>query len=114
MTTPKRNIACEACNDTGYRTIHFSCGTPWRTHCESCVAGRLARARRAHPVRPDVVPTRRSGSTQVSPFVDQIRNALRREPSIVRILEAHAKATIASCVEAALAGRVLRQEQRDV
>ncbi|BCB22311.1 hypothetical protein [Bosea sp. ANAM02] len=46
---------------------------------------------------------------QVSPFVDQIRNALRREPSIVRVLEAQDKATIASCVEAALKGRLQGQ-----
>lgn len=104
MFTSNRNIACEACNDTGYRTVHFSCGTPWRTDCD-CVAGRLARARRARPVRSGAPATRSSTPMQVSPFVDQIRNALRREPSIVRILEAHEKATIASCVEAALKGR---------
>lgn len=46
---------------------------------------------------------------EVAPFAEQVRNALRREPSIVRVLEAQDKALIAGCVEAALTGRVFGQ-----
>ncbi|CAH1691105.1 hypothetical protein BOSEA31B_20569 [Hyphomicrobiales bacterium] len=109
MSTSNRHITCEACNDTGYRTVHFSCGTPWRTDCDQCVAGRLARARRARPVRSGATAKRSSPLMQVAPFAEHVRNALRREPSIVRILEAHDKAVIAGCVEAALTGRVVGQ-----
>lgn len=108
-STSNRHIACEACNDTGYRTVHFSCGTPWRTDCDQCAAGRLTRAKRARPVRSGATSIRRSPAMEIAPFAEQVRNALRREPSIVRILEAQDKARIAGCVEAALAGRAFGQ-----
>ena len=47
------------------------------------------------------------GNSEESEFAYCVRNALRRKPSIILIGEARDKATIQSCVEAALTGHVL-------
>jgi defect in organelle trafficking protein DotB len=50
---------------------------------------------------------RGQGNSEESEFAYCVRNALRRKPTIILIGEARDKATIQSCVEAALTGHVL-------